>query len=238
METKTDKKRLSKALAAAGIASRRTCEELIFAGKVEVNGKIIMLPQTLVSWKEDVILIDGQRLKGEQQKAYYILNKPDGYICSNKPVGTKKLVVELFAHLDERLFTIGRLDRDTTGLLIVTNDGYFAQKVIHPSANIAKEYLVKTDRDVTDVHLKTISKGAFVEGAWVKPAKVQKVRKNTLKVCVMEGKKREVRILVQNAGLEVFSLERIRIGGLHLGTLPLGAFRPMTEREKQLIFEK
>ncbi len=238
MKNPTEKKRLSKALAAAGIASRRTCEELIFEGKVQVNGVTIFLPQTLVSWEDDDIRIDGERLKGEQKKAYYILNKPEGYICSNKPVGTKRLVIDLFAHLDERLFTIGRLDRDTTGLLLLTNDGHFAQKVIHPSSHVVKEYLIKTDKDISDIHLKTISKGAFIEGTWVKPAKVQKVRKNTLKIAVMEGKKREVRILVQNADLEVQSLERIRIGGLILGTLPLGSFRPMTEREKELIFEK
>jgi 23S rRNA pseudouridine2605 synthase len=232
-----EKKRLAKALAAAGVASRRACEELIFEGKVEVNGSVVFLPQTLVSWEEDDILVEGARIKGEQKKAYYILNKPDGYICSNKPVGTKRLVIDLFSHLDHRLFTIGRLDRDTTGLLLVTNDGHFANKVIHPSANVVKEYLVKTDQEISDVHLKIISNGAFVEGAWVKPVRVTKVRKNTVKVAVMEGKKREVRILVQKADLEIFSLERIRIGSLLLGTLPVGAFREMTKRDKELIFE-
>ncbi len=232
-----EKKRISKALSAAGIASRRACEEFIFAGKVDVNGETVFLPQTLVSWEEDDIRIDGQRVKGEQKKAYYILNKPNGYICANKPVGTKKLVIELFAHLNERLFTIGRLDRDTTGLLLVTNDGHFAQRVIHPSAHIAKEYLVKTDREINDFDLKIISKGAFIEGVWIKPKKVTKVRRNTVKIIVMEGKKREVRLLVQKAELKVESLERIRIGGLQLGTLPEGMFRPLTEREKELIFE-
>ncbi|MFY7842650.1 MAG: pseudouridine synthase [Rhabdochlamydiaceae bacterium] len=237
MNTSEKKKRLSKALASAGVASRRACEELIFEGKVEVNGRTVLLPQTLVDWEKDVIKVDGEFVKGEQKKVYFILNKPEGYICSNKPVGTKKLVIDLFANEKERLFTIGRLDRDTTGLLLLTNDGFFAQKVIHPSSNIVKEYLVKTDRDVTDVHLKAISKGTLVEGCWITPKKVQKVRKNTIKICVMEGKKREVRYLTQASGLQVLSLERIRIGSLTLGTLPIGGYRVLTEREKELIFE-
>lgn len=230
-----EKKRLSKALAAAGIASRRACEELIFLGKVEVNGKIEFVPQTLVSWDEDDILVEGRRIKGEEKKAYYILNKPTGYICSSARVGSKKIVLDLFEN-DQRLFTIGRLDRDTSGLLLVTNDGHFAQKVIHPSSRIVKEYLIKTVQEISHEHLQSISEGAFVEGAWVKPVRVTKVRKGTLKIAVMEGKKREVRIFVQKVGLDIVSLERIRIGSLTLGPLPVGAWRDLTEKEKDLIF--
>jgi 23S rRNA pseudouridine2605 synthase len=148
----------------------------------------------------------------------------------------KKLVIDLFSHLRLRLFTIGRLDRDTTGLLLVTNDGHFAHRVIHPSSNIVKEYLIKTEQEITDAHLKIIAKGAFIEDCWVKPVKVQKVRKGTLKVSVKEGKKREVRLLVQNAGLDILELSRIRIGGLHLGSLSEGMFREMTANEKTAIF--
>ncbi len=232
------KKRLSKALAAAGIASRRAAEEIIFAGRVKVNGSVIKIPQTLVDWDNDTILVDEAPIKGEERKVYFILNKPHGYICSNTRLGTKKLVVDLFSSLNLRLFTIGRLDRDTTGLLLVTNDGFFANKVIHPSSNISKEYLVKTSQEVTDVHLKEISKGTFIENSWVKPVRVEKVRKGTLKVVVKEGKKREVRLLVQNAGLDILELSRIRIGGLRLGPLPEGTFRELTESEKQEIFSK
>src|SRR5271169_5561850 len=126
-------KRLSKALAAAGVASRRACEELIFKGKVTVNGEIVIVPQTLVSWEKDEISVDGVPLKTEQGKVYFILNKPKGYICSSARIGSKKLVVDIFQNLPYRLFTVGRLDRDTTGLLIITNDGHFANQVIHPS---------------------------------------------------------------------------------------------------------
>lgn len=230
------KKRLSKALAAAGIASRRACEELIFQGHVSVNGEVTLLPQTLISWKEDEIRVNDKLVSGEEKKLYYILNKPRGYICSNVRTGRKRLVIDLFDAENARLFTIGRLDRDTTGLLLVTNDGHFAQKVIHPSSHITKEYVVKTLQEITDQHLKTIAKGTFIEGSWIKPVRVQKVRKGTVKVIVKEGKKREVRLLVQNAGLEILELSRVRIGGLRLGPLPEGAFREMTETEKQIIF--
>jgi 23S rRNA pseudouridine2605 synthase len=231
------KKRLSKALAAAGIASRRAAEEVIFEGRVKVNGQVVKVPQTLVDWESDVILVDEHPLQGEEKKVYYILNKPHGFVCSNTRIGTKRLVIDLFAHLKLRLFSVGRLDRDTTGLLIITNDGHFANKVIHPSSNIAKEYLVKTPQEITDVHLKDISKGTYIEGSWIKPVKVEKVRKGTLKVVVKEGKKREVRLLVQNAGLDILELSRIRIGGLRLGPIPEGTFREMTEAEKKAIFK-
>jgi 23S rRNA pseudouridine2605 synthase len=232
-----DKKRLSKALSAAGVASRRACEELIFQGRVKVNGSVVLVPQTMVSWETDEILVDGQRIQSEEKKVYFILNKPHGFICSNTRIGSKRLVIDLFAGLPYRLFTIGRLDRDTTGLLLLTNDGHFANKVIHPSSNVSKEYLVKTNQEITDVHLKAISKGCRIENVHIRPVRVVKVRKGTLKVTVKEGKKREVRLLVQNAGLEILELSRIRIGGLTLGPLSEGMFREMTDSEKEIIFK-
>src|SRR5271170_1804517 len=227
------KKRLSKALAASGVASRRAAEELIFEGRVKVNGQVVKVPQTMVDWEKDNILVDESPIRGEEKKVYFILNKPHGYVCSSTPLGTKKLVVDLFAHLNLRLFTVGRLDRDTTGLLLVTNDGHFTNKVIHPSSNISKEYLVKTSQEITDLHLKDISKGTYIESSWIKPVKVEKVRKGTLKVVVKEGKKREVRLLVQNAGLDILELSRTRIGGLRLGPIPEGTFREMTDSDKK-----
>ncbi|MGH2638427.1 MAG: pseudouridine synthase [Rhabdochlamydiaceae bacterium] len=231
-------KRLSKALAAAGVASRRACEELIFSGKVSVNGEVIPLPQTLVSWEKDIISIDGEPIRHEQEKVYFILNKPKGYICSSARLGSKKLVVDLFSHLPYRLFTVGRLDRDTTGLLIVTNDGHFAQDIIHPSKGQTKEYLIKTMQEITHEHLQLISKGGLVENTWVKPSSVKKVRRGTLTISVHEGKKREVRLLVQKAGLDIVSLHRIRIGALVLGNLEVGQWRPLTNNEKQLLLKR
>lgn len=230
--------RLSKILAGAGVASRRKCEDLIFEGKVTVNGEIVLKPQTLVSLEKDKILIDGEPVKKSEQKIYYVLNKPKGYICSNKRLDGKKLVIDLFKDHPERLFTVGRLDRDTTGLLIVTNDGHFAQDVIHPSKGLVKEYLVKTTAEITPEHLAIIMKGALIEECWIKPVKVTKVRKGTLKVIVREGKKREVRYLVQKAGLDIISLARIRIGSLLLGDLPIGDWRPLTDKEKSSLLKQ
>ena len=176
-------------------------------------------------------------IEHEEKKLYFILNKPKGFICSNKRLNEKKLVIDLFASISNRLFTIGRLDRDTTGLLLLTNDGHFAQKVIHPSNNISKEYLVKTKEEITHDHLVKISKGTLIEGRWIKPSSVKKVRRGTLKIVVKEGKKREVRLLITNASLTLLSLSRIRIGALKLNTLAEGSFRELSEVEKNLIFQ-
>lgn len=228
--------RLSKILAKAGVASRRAAEFLIFEGKVRVNDEVITVPQTIVDPSKDKIFVEDHPITLRDEKVYYILNKPRGFICSNKPMGRKKLVIDLFAEVKERLFTIGRLDRDTTGLLLLTNDGHFAQEVIHPSKNISKEYLVKTQQEITHEHLQELSKGTLIEGKWIRPTKVTKVRRGTLKIVVKEGKKREVRLMVQNAGLNLLSLARIRIGGLKLGDLNEGEWRELTEKERALIF--
>lgn len=230
------KNRLSKFLASAGIASRRACETLIFDGRVKVNGEVVLVPQTMVDAR-DKITVDDKPIKGVEEKVYYILNKPAGYICSTKRGKGTKLVLDLFEGVSERLFTVGRLDKDTMGLLIITNDGHFANKVIHPSASIQKEYLAKTDQEISPEHLIAISSGTLVEGVFVKPIRVTKVRRGTLKITISEGKKREVRLLMEAAGLHIKELTRIRIGGLQLGTLAVGSWRPMSEREKEIILE-
>lgn len=231
-----EKKRLSKALAAAGVASRRACEELIFAGRVQVNGVTIKLPQHHVDWENDQISVDGASVKAEQKKVYYLLNKPTGIICSSVRPGKKPIVLDLFPESRERLFTVGRLDKETSGLLLVTNDGHFANKVIHPSSNVIKEYIVKTMQEITPEHLENLSQGARVDEKWIRPVSVFKVRKGTFKICVKEGKKHEVRIIAERAGLKITELTRVRIGSLVLGPLPMGQFRTLTEKDKELIF--
>jgi 23S rRNA pseudouridine2605 synthase len=232
-----EKKRLSKVLAAAGVASRRACEEIIFNGRVQVNGDTVLIPQTLVDCAQDEIKVDGSRVTKEQKKVYYLLNKPTGYICTSTRPGRKAIVLDLFPNSRERLFTVGRLDKETSGLLIVTNDGHFANKVIHPSSNIIKEYIVKTLQEITPEHLETLSQGARVDEKWVRPVSVAKVRKGTFRICVKEGKKHEVRIIAERAGLKIKELTRVRIGSLVLGTLPEGEFRNLTDKDKELIFQ-
>lgn len=228
--------RLSKVLAAAGVASRRACEELIFAGCVRVNGVVIREPQHRVTLS-DALKVNGKRIGSSQKKLYFIVHKPVGYLCSSRRFKNEKILLDLFGGINERLFTVGRLDRETSGLILVTNDGHFANKVIHPSAGIIKEYLAKTTQEITHEHLQEISAGLQVEGVFVKPVKVTKVRKGTLKICVLEGKKREVRHMLESAGLHILELQRIRIGGLHLGSLEPGQYRPLSEREQAMLFE-
>ncbi len=231
-----EKQRLAKILAHAGVASRRHSEELIREGRVSVNGEVAELPQTMVDPSVDKILFDGDPISSKKNRVAYILNKPKRHLCSNARVKeTDRLVIDLFPE-DQRLFTVGRLDKDTTGLLLVTNDGQLANKVMHPSSNITKEYLVRTNKEITDVHLKAISAGTEIDDVFVKPVRVKKIRRGTLKVVVKEGRKHEVRLLVGRAGLPVKELSRIRIGGLTLGNLPVGRWRPLTNAERDAIF--
>jgi len=232
-----ESKRLSKALAAAGIASRRACEEIIFAGRVKVNGKTILEPQYKVSWDSDHITVDEKQVAQEEKKVYYLLNKPKGYLCTNVRPGKKKIVIDLFEGTD-RLFTIGRLDKDTTGLLIVTNDGIFAQKIIHPSKNIEKEYIGKATREIMAEDLETLSNGVNIDGAWIRPVRVAKVRKGTFKIIVKEGKKHEIRIMAEKAGLKLIELKRVRIGTLTLGTLTTGSYRSLTVTERERMLKR
>ncbi|KAG2326413.1 hypothetical protein Bca4012_035378 [Brassica carinata] len=226
--------RLSKVLAAAGVASRRTSEELIFDGKVTVNGSLCTTPQTRVDPTRDVIYVNGNRVpKKLPPKVYFALNKPKGYICSSGEKETKSVISlfdEFMASWDKRnpgtpkprLFTVGRLDVATTGLIIVTNDGDFAQKLSHPSSSLPKEYITTVAGDVHKRHLMAISEGTVVEGVHCVPDSVELMPKQhdipraRLRIVVHEGRNHEVRELVKNAGLEVYSLKRVRIGGFRL----------------------
>lgn len=222
--------RLSKILANAGVASRRKCETLIFDGLVKVNGEVITAPQHPVDIKKDSIEFDGKQIDYFEKKVYYILNKPSGYVCSHNKKLHKNIVTDLFPN-KERLFTVGRLDKATLGLIIVTNDGHLAHQISHPSHEVEKEYLVKTDRDITDLDLKRIASGVKIDGILVKPVSVAKVRRGTLKVLTQDGKKHEVRELVGQTGAEILELTRVRIGNLRLGNLPLGMYKKVSLEE-------
>ena len=229
------KQRLSKYLASAGVASRRSCEELIFAHKVSVNDVVTSRPQTLVS-DEDQITVRGKCIQGCQEKVYYMLNKPTGYICSTLATGKSQSVLSLLKE-SRRLFTVGRLDVETSGLLLVTNDGHFSQKIAHPSAKIEKEYVATVKGPLGRRQLAAISAGTVVEGRRVTPRNVKKIAPQTVVIVVTDGRKREVRCLIKNAGLTVITLMRTRIGGLELGDLPHGRWRCLTHQEKEQIFQ-
>lgn len=230
------KERLSKILSDAGISSRRGAEKLIESGKVTVNEEVVTLPQCRFDSHKESIKVDGKPIVLEQKKVYYLLHKPLGFICSSKRFSNQRIVIDLFKDLPHRLFTVGRLDKDTSGLLILTNDGAFSNKVIHPSSDLVKEYLVRTDKEITHEHLIRMSKGVVIDDVLIQPVFVKKVRRGNFKVGVKEGKKHEVRKLAQCAKLNVHELIRIRIGGLQLGSLPYGKYRELKSSEKKYIF--
>ena len=232
------KNRLSKVIASCGVASRRKAEELIFDGAVTVNGEVCIVPQTMVETGKDRILVNGKALRNPQSKIVYMLNKPTGYICSNSRMKEEeKLVVDLFPKERRRLFTVGRLDKETSGLLIVTNNGQLAQEIIHPSKKIQKEYIAKTKQSIDTQHLEKMRKGCMVEGKFLRPIKVVLTNRYTARIIVAEGKKHEVRLFVEKAGLQISSLKRTRIGSLMLGKLPTGCSRPLTSKELQLMLK-
>lgn len=214
--------------------SRRKAEELIFSGQVHVNGLPVLEPFFRVEPKAKVT-VEGQPVKPKKNLVYYALNKPRGFVCSEKRFKQERLVTDLFPQTQERLFTIGRLDKDSEGLILLTNDGQFAQDVSSPKMGVEKEYVVKTVQEITHEHLVQLSKGGFVEGSYVKPKSVVKVRKGTTKVILKEGRKREIRVLFQKANLEITDLKRVRIGNLQLGSLQPGQYKSILETERLAI---
>ncbi len=223
------KKRLSKTLAAAGVASRRACESLIFDGLVQVNGQTVRIPQTLVDLEHDTVRVNGEQVGKEEAKVYFLFHKPAGYLCTSDPV--PRSVLNFFSHLPHRLFTVGRLDKETSGLLLVTNDGTFAHHVIHPSFGVKKHYIAKTGQEITPEHLKKLSLGIEIEGSRVIPFAVKKVRRGTVKIVVKDGKKHEVRLLLEAAGLTVRELVRFQVGSLSLDNLAAGSYRVLSKEE-------
>lgn len=228
--------RLNKILQEAGVASRRGADQLILDGYVFVNGVRVTELGVQVDPMKDHIKVGSRILKKPQAKVVYALNKPSGYICSNGRQANEKIVLDLFPE-NERLFTVGRLDKDAMGLILVTNDGTLSHKVTHPSSGVSKEYIVKVKSEVTDEHLKIISKGTYIDGQHVRPHKVTKLRRGTLRIILKDGKKHEVKALVQEADLPLTELKRVRIGNLRLNDLPEGSFRQLSKKEIAEIFQ-
>ncbi len=230
-------KRLAHAMALSGVASRRASELLIAEGRVKVNGALVTRPMHKVVIGRDRIEVNGRRIKEPEKRVYFLLNKPSGMLCTHEP-GPAKTVAELFSHLPYRLFTVGRLDQATEGLIIVTNDGSFAHRVMHPSYGVQKEYLAKVSEEVTPEALAKVAAGIWIEGTFVKPLMVRKVRRGTLKIVVGEGKKHEVRELIAHGSLTLKELTRIRLGPLHLGHLAPGSYRELSQPEIDGFLEK
>ena len=221
--------RLSRFMSLAGVASRRRCDEIIAGGEVTVNGDVVITPGTKVT-TDDEIVLNGQRLTLEK-KVYIMLNKPVGYICSANDPNNEKNVYELVKQPNTRLFSAGRLDMNSEGLLIMTNDGDYADKLMHPRYGTEKKYRVRTNKGLTPQDIEKIRNGIYDMGEFLKPASLKKIKDREYLIVMKEGKKREIRRLIASTDKKVTQLRRIAIGQLTLGTLPLGKWRMMSKEE-------
>lgn len=224
--------RLNKFLAAAGVASRRECDKLIASGHVTVNGNTASLGLEVSG--EDEVFVNGNRVVIKKNE-YYILNKPKGYICSVSDDKGRKTVMDLMPQNVGRIYPVGRLDYDSEGLLIMTTDGDLAQKLMHPSNEVSKTYLVKIEGTITESDLNPLRSGIEIDGYVTKKSKAHIVETNKkytkIHITVTEGKNREIRKMFAAIGKEVVLLKRIKIGELSLRGLDRGAYRKLTARE-------
>jgi 23S rRNA pseudouridine2605 synthase/23S rRNA pseudouridine2604 synthase len=223
--------RLQKYLAHAGLCSRRKAEEYILKGRIKINGIIISELGTKVDPSMDSVLFDGEPvvLKLEHPKIYLALNKPEGYVtsCSQKKT---KIVMDLI-DMDERIYPVGRLDKDSKGLLLLTNDGELHNKLSHPSFDHEKEYIVTTVDPVSDGALKSMAGGVMIDGVKTRRAMVKRISDKQFCIVLKEGRNRQIRKMIQKTGNEVDTLLRIRIANIILGTLKEGTWRHLTQEE-------
>lgn len=229
------KVRLQKFLAMAGIASRRACEMLILDGRVQVNGKVVKELGTKVDPDVDEVRVDGEICRIKMKPVYIIMNKPKGVLTTVKDPFGRPTIIDLLAGVKERVFPVGRLDKDTEGLLIITNDGELSYKLTHPKHQVDKTYIAKVLGIPDEKDIKRLRKGIFLEDGKTAPAKVRILKKGknfaVLEIIIHEGRKRQVRRMCESIGHPVLTLKRTRIGNLTLRGLAPGGWRYMTEEE-------
>ncbi len=228
--------RLQLAIARAGLASRRHAEEMIAAGRVRVNGAVVTEMGVKVVPGSDDILVDGRPLPAAPSRTVAVmLNKPAGYVCAVSDGHGAKLVTELVADAGERLLPAGRLDKDSRGLLVLSNDGALIEKITHPRHGHTKVYVVEVSGLCDDAALEALRRPMTIDGYTTRPARVECIgragRHTRLRFSIGEGRNRQVRKMCALAGLNVVSLTRVAIDGLQLGNLPVGAWRELTKEE-------
>lgn len=226
--------RLQKYLAEAGIASRRKCEELISQGRVEVNGLIVTTPGTKISGNER-ILVDGIEASPEQNKIYILLNKPVGYISSAKDQFSRKTVLDLVGTVKERIYPVGRLDYDTSGLIILTNDGDFANKMTHPRHQMQKVYRAEIMGRLSDSDIESFKRGIVIDDYKTAPAGIRIINmaqdRSVVEVTIHEGKNRQVRNMFEVLNHPVVRLKRVAIGFVEISGLEEGKWRYLSKNE-------
>lgn len=227
--------RLQKFLSAAGVCSRRKGEEYITAGRVAVNGKTVIELGTKVDPDKDAVSVDGQSASLATEWIYIALHKPKGFISSCDQENSKT-VVDL-VDIPERVYPIGRLDKDSTGLLLLTNDGRLHQRLAHPSFDHEKEYDVTVALPITDGALRKLADGMPLMGGRTRPAEVKRISPRRFRMTLKEGKNRQIRRMVRKTGNHVTRLERLRTANIKLGKLPPGAWRHLTSAEKKKLLK-
>lgn len=222
--------RLQKFLSEAGICSRRKGEEYIKAGLIRVNNKVVTELGTKVDPEQDRVEYKGKYVTLKGDLVYIALNKPKGYVTSCSHPG-EKIVLDLI-DIPKRVYPIGRLDKDSTGLLILTNDGGLHHKLSHPSFDHEKEYDVTVSKPIPDGALRNIAKGIPMMGTKTRPAEIEKISSRRFRIVLKEGKNRQIRRMVRKVGNQVTRLKRIRVSKIKLGRLAEGTWRYLTEKEK------
>ncbi|MFO7706677.1 MAG: pseudouridine synthase [Desulfobacterales bacterium] len=221
--------RVQKYLSAAGVCSRRHGEALIRAGRVQVNGATVGELGAKVDPERDRVAVDGIPVEPGQRAVYIALHKPRGYVTSCRHPG-KRIVLEL-VEVPERVFPVGRLDKDSTGLLLLTNDGRLHHRLSHPSFDHEKEYDVTVARPISDGALRRMARGLPILNTRTRPAEVTRISENRFRIVLKEGRNRQIRRMVGRVGNEVVRLARTRFAGIRLGELPEGAWRHLTGEE-------
>ncbi len=226
--------RLQKYLSSAGICSRRQGEEYIKKGLVKVNGEVVTILGTKVEPEIDLIEISDQVVEAEQKRVYIALNKPKGYVTSCKQPG-EKIVLDLL-NISERVYPVGRLDKESSGLLLLTNNGRVHNMLSHPSFEHEKEYEVTSEKPISDGSLLKMEKGLPMMETKTRPAIIKRISSRRFRITLKEGKNRQIRRMVRKVGNRVAKLKRIRISNIKLGKLPEGEWRYLTKKEKKNLF--
>lgn len=231
--------RLQKYMASCGVASRRKCEEFILEGRVKVNGVVVNELGTKVLVDKDIIEFDGVKIDKEDEKVYYILNKPTGVITSASDERGRKTVIDIVKS-KERIFPIGRLDYNTSGLLLLTNDGEIFNKIMHPRVELFKTYIADVKGYITDKDVEQLKNGIDIGGYVTAKAKVfiqkRDDNRSTIRISISEGKNRQIRRMCSKINHDVINLKRISIGDIKLGELKIGEYRKLNTKELNFLF--